>query len=53
MEDNREQQMCIRCVNCNKLLGKVPIDTVAEIEMKCPRCRVEFTYKLGEEEDRC
>lgn len=50
MEEIKEQQICIRCTSCNKLLGKVPLDTVADIEIKCPRCGIKYTYKVGEEE---
>jgi len=48
MEEIKEPQLCIRCIRCNKLLGKVPIDTVANINLKCPRCRTDYVYKLGE-----
>lgn len=36
----------IRCINCNKLLGKVPGNTIAEIEMKCTKCKTIHTYRI-------
>ncbi|HHV27405.1 Com family DNA-binding transcriptional regulator [Anaerosalibacter bizertensis] len=40
----------IRCVRCNKLLGKVPEGTIAEIEMKCTKCKTIHTYKINNTE---
>lgn len=41
-----EERQEIRCINCNKLLGRVPEGTKANIEMKCPKCKVVHTYRL-------
>lgn len=38
----------IRCIRCKKLLGRVPEKTEAEIEMKCPKCKMVHTYKINE-----
>ena len=45
MEDRIE----IRCIRCKKLLGKVPIGTVADVEIKCPKCKTVHTYKLDKD----
>ena len=37
----------IRCIGCGKLLGKVPTNTEAEIEMKCSKCKEIHNYKIG------
>ena len=42
MEDRIE----IRCIRCKKLLGRVPAGTVADVEIKCPKCKTVHTYKL-------
>jgi phage FluMu protein Com len=36
----------IRCINCKKLLGKVPKNTEVEIEIKCPKCKTTHKYIL-------
>lgn len=46
MEENREKLRCIRCINCNKLLFKIPAYTITNVEQKCPRCGLVHTYKL-------
>lgn len=43
MENKQE----IRCINCEKLLGRVPKNTIAKIEIKCPKCKYIHTYQLG------
>jgi phage FluMu protein Com len=40
----------IRCVYCNKVLGRVPEGTEVEIEIKCPKCKTTHTYKLEAQE---
>lgn len=44
MEDNRIE---IRCVECGKLLGRVPEDTNTTIEIKCAKCKAIHTYEIG------
>lgn len=36
----------IRCINCSKLLGKVPDNETFEIEIKCPKCKTLHTYTM-------
>lgn len=36
----------IRCINCNKLLGKVPDDETFKIELKCQKCKTIHMYKI-------
>lgn len=40
----------IRCIECSKLLGKVPEDAEFEIEMKCGKCKTTHTYKSEAQE---
>lgn len=47
MEDRIE----IRCIRCGKLLGKVPVGTNAEIEIKCPKCKEIHDYRIGKENE--
>lgn len=47
MENNRIE---IRCVGCGKLLGRVPGDTNTTIEIKCAKCKIIHTYKIGKED---
>ncbi len=34
----------IRCICCRKLLGKIPKQTKAKIEIKCPKCKTIHVY---------
>lgn len=36
----------IRCVNCNKLLGKVMKSMEGEVEIKCSKCKQKHIYKI-------
>jgi len=34
----------IRCIECKKLLGRVPDDAEFEIELKCTKCKKVHIY---------
>lgn len=40
----------IRCLSCKKLLGIVPQHSEFEIEIKCPKCKIVYTYKAEAQE---
>ncbi|MBB6218201.1 phage FluMu protein Com [Anaerosolibacter carboniphilus] len=40
----------IRCIDCKKVLGKIPEGTQVEIEIKCPKCKTTHTYKFEAQE---
>lgn len=44
-----ENKIEIRCIRCNKLLCRVPVGTVVDVEIKCTKCKTVHTYKLDKE----